>query len=245
MKKQLWLTAAVLTAFVLLFAACDDGDGPGPGDNTDQWPEFSNAQKLNVDQFPSKNNPELTTTQWKFYHPGGEEDEDFGAPHNPKTFKNSTYLLIASVGGGKAINSDNNPRTEFNANGFDAIKFKVDAANDSWASDYISMTFQPQVNTEWLIPFQHDAVEIVYFVYDLSVYIPNLGDINNTNSEIVFKIDWEPAEKALGKYQAYITSANLTQGSGYEMKNDSADSTIDHNTPLGWITKNPGLILTP
>ena len=247
MKKQLWLALAVFTAFALLFIACKDGGGgTGPVDMTDQWPNFTNAQKLEVDQFGSTNYPGLLMTQWKFYHPGGSENEDFGAPHNPKTFKNSKYLIIASVGGGKHNNSTTAPATMFDENGFDAVLFQVGAGNGANWSDYVKMVFQPRANEiSYIIPFEHTAEEIVYFVYDLSVYIPSLTAINITNSEIVFKVEYEPAEKALGQYQAYITSANLTKGaSDTEMKNDALASGVvgvANDVSLGWITQNPGL----
>ena len=243
MKKKLFFAGAVLAAFALMLTACGKGDSGKIEDA--EWPDFSNAQKLEVEHFPSNDNPGMTATEWKFSHPGGAEDEDYGAPANTKTFKNSTYLLIATMGGGKVGGTGNSAKTEFHQPGFHAVKFKVDGGNTSAWLDYVENTIRPQKNTAEIIPFPHEEDEIIYFVYDLSIYQPSLSVINNTDSAIVFKIAWEEEEKSLGQYQAYITSASLTRGTGYELKNDSTDTLLPHDTVLGWVTRDPGLTLAP
>jgi hypothetical protein len=252
MQKNFWIFTVVLAAIALLCTACPDGSGSKNNQTgKDNWPDFENAYKLEVTQFVSSTPGEGFVTEWGFKHPGGAEDADFGAPHNPKTFLSSKYLLIATVGGGKVGGTPNNPKTEFNPNGFEPIKFKVDAANlqanGSWDnSTWAENTFRlkPTDEPNWIVSFPHEIDEIIYFVYDLGNFIPRFSSINTTQSQIVFKIAWGPDEKSLGLYQAYITDANLSQGSaGVVIRNHAGDTTLADNVPLGWITRNPGLIL--
>lgn len=248
MKIKLTLIAALIAAFALVLAACPSGSGADKSQNATVWPDFSNAQKLDIDTpFPDPANTGFMAYQWAFTN-DGENDEDFGAPYNTKTFKESTYLIIASKGGGLPVGSGTTYTTQFNSAGIKAIKFKVDGTNDNWANtSYFTLNFQPRfddVNTQ-MITIPHSLNEIVYFVYDLSAFDSTRNAVNNrtdgSKSQIVFKIDWGADVKALGQYQAYITSANLTQGAGVSMKVNGGTSSLVDGAALGWITKNTGL----
>jgi len=243
MKKKLLMVMVMFAVFALLFTACPDGDKGGGGEPP-EWPDFANAFKLERTQFMKEG--EGFITEWGFKHEG-VENEDFGAPHNSKTFLTSKFLIIATKGGGTVGGSPNDPKTEFNQNGFEPIKFKVDAANGNWEQDYVENTFRlkPTDVPNWIVAFPHIEEEIIYFVYKLDNFITSFSNINKTNSRIVFKIAWGPDEKSLGFYQAYITSADLTQGSGgvliHNQGNNAGDTTLADGVSLGWITRDTGL----
>ena len=239
MKKKLLMVMVMFTVFALLFTACPDGGKSGGGEPP-EWPDFSNAFKLEKTQFYKDGEGDIT--EWGFKHEG-VENEDFGAPHNSKTFLTSKFLIIATKGGGKVGGPAGNQKTEFNPNGFEPIKFKVDAANGNWEQGYVENTFRlkPTDEPNWIVAFPHTEDEIIYFVYKLDNFIPSFNNINKTNSRIVFKIAWGPDEKSLGFYQAYITSADLTQGNGVEIRNHAGDTTLADGVSLGWITRNTGL----
>jgi len=244
MKKKnlsnIWFAAAVFTVFVLFLTACGEGTGNGPGDMTDSWPNFTNAVKLEKpEKFDNEHGPQI---QWGFKFDGD-------APHDVNSFQSSKFFIIASVGGGK-YETPPPPAaalTLFDPNGFSSMKFKVDGTTDrsTW-SHFISDQFQAKVNENWIIPFPHEIDDIVYFVYDLSIF-KVMNEITSSASapEIVFKFDNVPGEKLFGQYQAYITSASLTRGQGFELRNDAGDTNIADNTVLGWVTKNPGLTPAP
>ena len=248
MKKMLWLFAVLAAVFALFLACKGGGDDDSTVDMTDQWPNFSNAYKLERTQFEKAG--EGFITEWGFK--GAADDEDFGAPQNTKTFLSSKFIIIATVGGGVIGGPSGSPKTEFNPLGYEPIKFKVDAANllanGDWDNaTYVENTFRLKAtNTQdWIVSFPHSEDETVFFVYDLNNFNTKFGGINNTNSQIVFKIAWGPDEKSLGQYQAYITDAALTRGLGIEIKNDSSDTNLADGVSLGWITKNTGLTPAP
>jgi len=237
--KKFFLMAMTVIITVSLFMACGEGSGNGPGDMTDNWPNFTNAVKLEApERFENEHGPQI---QWGFKH-------NLDAPHDVNTFLNSKFLLIASVGGGRYVTPTGEPpKTDYDPAGFSSVKYKVDGTpnNATW-DPYIENTFQAKVNENWIIPFPHEADDIVYFVYDLSIFrVKNEITSSASAPEIVVKFDYIPSEKALGQYQAYLTNADLTRGQGLELRNDGSDTKLDDNIVLGWVTKNPGLTPAP
>ena len=268
MKKKLWLMAvAAFAAFALLFTACPGGGG-GESDPLEFPPRFLDAQMLTVQYFDNMHaNPPYGTVrhQWQFAHWGaGVDDEDNPPePHRPRTLLNSTFLIIASRGGGDVVGiADNEPATQFNGSGFQSVAFKVDATNTVpvWGH-YVSRTFVPQEAFGiGRIPFEHRSDEIVFFVFDLEPLTAHLRhtsgfgtmgtlEINYEGSEIVIPIEWDGMIYVFGEFQAYITSANLTMGgpgSGdVEIRNDPFGGSTAPAGRIGWITRHIGLTPAP
>ena len=243
MKKKLWFPAVVFAVFALVFIACGDGSGGGKNTdrNDDDWPVFSDAQKLTVEKFTETGQD--PRVQWSFKY-------DIEAPHNIATYKASKFLVIASIGGGKNLNDSPVHIQE----GFNPVKFQIDCTNSGWTdwNDATSrLEIQNKTNStsggDWIIDFDHDWDNVVYFIYDLDKFKTVTDAINNAaGAEIVFRFAWGPDANILGQYMAYITSKTLSQSGGSLMKNDGSTlsgskNTLPDDTVIGWITKTPGL----
>jgi len=173
-------------------------------------------------------------------------------PNKPATFKDSKFLVIKSINGGK---SDG-----FLADGFESIEWEVAGAGSDWGDlsnngNWARMKAKPIADGDgWYVPFTHTATETIYLIYDLSKFWTALDDavkLSNENAIFEFRFFWGPAEGVLGTYEAFLTAVNLGIGSGdAELKYDNNGAPaggsweLDHGTVFGWITRNPvGLVL--
>jgi len=211
--------------------------------------KIKGSATVKVTQFgmaPAASNAELLTYNvWNPGEPGVYEFKgDNAAPNNVGVFLDSRFLVIKSVGGGLG--------NGFDERGFGGMQFKIDATVDGWDSDIAYYQIQntlPDRPSDWFVSFPHSETDVVYFVYDLSVYKQAYTDggitVGDPKSVISITYGWAGAEQIFGTFEAYITSADLTMGaSDAALVQDSGQAGVPEGDTFGWITKNPvGLVL--